>query len=158
MKRHLFAILIGVLLFALLLTGCTSRPKTGITHHWDCGTPVAARFYWDGRSENVPSEELPSDRVAELVSTLDAMEYRTHGFHSDYYWHGVFGIELELDDGTFLDYDGTCLELRSVSILQSSDNETQLHKEFVEMTGGDFWEVMGTFFEAVNETPVLGTW
>jgi hypothetical protein len=86
------------------------------------------------------------------------MEYRTHGFHRDYFWHGQYGIELVLDDGTFLDYDGTCLEQRSVSMLETTGSEFQLHKEYVEVTSCDFWEVMDSFFEVVGESHASTNW
>ena len=154
MKRFLLPLGM-LLLLALLLSACTGGVSTGITHHWDCGAPVSARFYYAGGDEVM---ELPADRLEELVRTLDAMEYKTHGFHSDYFWHGQYGIELVLDDGTYLDYDGTCLEQRSVSMLKATGSETQLHKSYVEVTNCDFWEVMDSFFEIVGESHASTNW
>ena len=144
---------------ALLLTGCFGgREKTNITKYSGCAEPVSARFYYGGYSGEKNIEELPPNQLSALVGDLDAMTYKTHMFHTDYYWAGQFGLELTLADGTFWNYDGTKLELRKVSITESRDNENRIAGAFVEITGGDFWETISKYFDATAEMKPMGTW
>ncbi len=155
MNRKRRAAAAAALALFLLLTGCFGRrERTGLLRRWDCGTPVSARFYVKGGVV----QELPAGMLSELVTELDTMKFKTHGFHTDYYWHGQFGIELTLDDGTFWNYDGTCAELRSVSITESTDNEYKIRKEFIEITDADFWDTMEQFFPEIANTGILGSW
>ena len=155
MKRNRFLALLCAA--ALLLTGCFGgREKTNITRFRDCAEPVSARFYYGGAEKQI--EELPPERLSDLVADLDAMTYKTHGFHTDYYWAGQFGLELTLADGTFWNYDGTKLELRKVSITESRDNENRIAGAFAEITGGDFWETISKYFDATAEMKPMGTW
>ena len=159
MKRAICVLLTGLLLCCLLLSGCFgSREKQDLLGLWKMGTPVSARFYTSFAEKDKQVEELDASRLSELTERLEGMHYKTHGFHTDYYWGGKFGVELTLDDGTFWFYDGTSLQLRSVSILESYENADQLHKSFVEVTDCDFWVVMQEFFSSIDRNMILGGW
>ena len=155
-RRRTLALLCAVL---VLLTGCFGgKDKTNITKYRGCAAPVSARFYYGGNSDEKHIEELPADRLSDLIADLDAMSYKTHFFHTDYFWAGQFGLELTLADGTFWNYDGTELELRRVSITQTRDEANRITGDFVEITEGDYWETISKYFESAAEMEPMGTW
>ena len=149
---------IAVLLAAvLLLSGCFGGTvKTGLLSRWDCGTPLAARFFslsGDGQRHTL---ELDPSRLEDLTQTLDAMTYKTHGFHTDYFWGGQFGIELDLEDGRIWRYDGTRMELYAAA---PGPEDRPVNSSFVEVTGEDFWETMKDFFPDLDKYRVFSsTW
>ncbi len=138
---------------ALLLTGCFGggRVKTDITKYDGCAVPVSARFYLSGADRTYTVEELPPEKLPELMKALDDLHYKTHGFHTDYFWAGQYGVELTLEDGTFWNYDGTRVEHRSVSITESRDMETRIAGTFTDLVESDFWAALRPFFDTVNQ-------
>ena len=83
----------------LLLSGCFSgRARTGLLHRWTDAEPVAARMYFDGADGTERTQPLPPQQLAELVDMLENMKYRTHAFHTDYFWYRRCGLEIELSD------------------------------------------------------------
>ena len=59
---------------------------------------------------------------------------------------------MELEDGTYLTYDGTCLRLLSVPIGDEYPNrEDRLESEFVYVVNYDFWEAVGDYFPSIEE-------
>ena len=159
MKRRIHVLLAGMLICCLLLTGCFGgRERQDLLSVYKMGTPVSARFYTSFAEEGKQVEELDSSRLPELTERLQSMHYKTHGFHTDYYWSGKFGVELTLDDGSFWFYDGTSLQLRSASILESNGNETRQSSTFVEVTDCDFWAVMQEFFPSIDRNMIMGSW
>ena len=157
-KLRLPALLLAL---TLLLTGCFGSTSTGLLKHWECGKVTAARFYtyFNENGEGPLVEELPADRLEELAETLDSMKYKYHLGHTDYYWGGKFGIELELEDGTYWRYDGTHLERSKVPFQdQDKTDERPMRSSFVEVVECDFWKIMEDFFPAVKDSPLMGSW
>ena len=145
----------------LLLHGCTFSGTPGwttektLTNYYSDADVVAARFYIrDGLSYRF--EELSSDRISELVEKLDSMELTYHFFHTDYFWGGQYGVELDLSDGTFLTYDGTRLDLRSRSRKDPDDDGTDLQGGFLEVTNCTYWDEMAAFFPSVKDESLRG--
>ena len=147
--------LLGLL---LLLSGCTSGPKTGLVQYMSSANPIAARFYYLDETGTIQAEELISARLPLLTDALDEAEFRVHGFHTDYFWFGTFGVELTLDDGTFWIYDGTQMQLRSVSMLESDENDYMLKSTFAEVTSCDFWGVLCNCFSAARRMVYRSGW
>ena len=111
---------------------------------------TGARFYMDDyASDDMITEELQSDRVQELVEKLESMKLKYHAFHTDYFWGGKYGVELDLDDGTYLRYDGTKLEHYGVSVKNKSTSADMIKGCFLEVTDCEFWEEMSRFFTTV---------
>ncbi len=159
MKRSVCVLLTCVLLLSLTLSGCfKSKEKQGLLSAFKMGKPVSARFYTSFAEEDKQVEELDSSRLGALTETLERFHYKTHFFHTDYYWDGRFGIELSLDDGTFWIYDGTLMKHTTVSILDKQTEPKLLDRDFVEVTDADFWETMREFFPSINPGMLLGSW
>lgn len=113
---------------------------------------VAVRYYYRYAGEN-RVEELDEDRLDEFVDDLDSMELEVGGM-MDYYWGGTFGIEMELEDGTYMTYDGTRLEQLQRSRLDedfSSDDKIYGNSDYVRVMNEDFWEVMEEYFPSIEE-------
>ena len=149
-KRALTVIL-TLLMLLLPLSGCFDSTSTGLLDCWKCGRPVAAVCFIKNSDKDIRLETLPEEQLPALIDLLDSMTYRSRGFHTDYFWHGRFGLELTLDDGTYWFYDGTCMELRSVSILESTANDTIIHKSLTEVTGEGFQGPLSAFFSLASE-------
>ena len=79
------------------------------------------------------------------------MQLKTKAFHTDYFWGGQFGIELSLEDGTYLTYDGTKLEHRRRS--RESGDRDNIESVFAEVTNMKFWEEMDDFFQMAKAIP-----
>lgn len=143
----------------LLLSGCFSgRARTGLLHRWTDAEPVAARMYFDGADGTERTQPLPPQQLAELVDMLENMKYRTHAFHTDYFWYGRCGLEIELSDGTFWIYDGTYAELRSASMTESAERDKKLRGAFVEILDGEYWERVLPFFPEAADAPLFASW
>ncbi len=150
MKRKRILALICVTL--LFLTGCFGKKvRTDITKYDDCAAPVSARFYLGGAGDAEKIEELPPEKLPALIEALDQLSYTTHSCHTDYFWAGQYGVELTLADGTFWNYDGTRVEIRSVSITKSRDEKSRIAGTFTDLVDGDFWGAVRPFFDTVQE-------
>ena len=153
--KHIFALAIA-LAMVLSLTGCIFAERETnkrITTYFGESQVSAARYYTVVGDE-IQTEELDAARVAALVEKLDSMTLKTKTFHTDYYWGGQFGIEMELADGTYITYDGTKLEHRRDA--RPTNNGSNIESVFAEVTNMKFWEEMAEFFPAVKENPMLG--
>ena len=162
-------VLSGILAASLfLLCGCglcfgvmnaagSSTSKKTLTTYYGNSKVIAARYFQSGGGEEMTSEELPAEKLDKLVETLDSMKLKGHLFHTDYYWGGQFGIELDLEDGTYLTYDGTMLEHRSTSILTDKGSGKPITSNFLEVTNCEFWEEMKPFFSTINEN-MISSW
>lgn len=155
-----------ICLSAVLMCGClfsgtssgSSKKKKALTDYYGESTVVAARYYSQGEDVYY-YEELPEDQLPALVEKLDSMEYKYHFFHTDYFWGGQMGIELDLEDGNHITYDGTKIELRSESrVIDGDDPDNDLKSDFLEITNCSFWEEMAPFFPSINPTAVFSTW
>lgn len=160
MKHGKQALIVFLCLTMLLLplSGCFGSTSTGLLSRWKCGRPVAAVCYIRNSDKDIRTETLPAEQLPALIEMLDSMPYKTRGFHTDYFWHGRFGLELTLDDGTYWNYDGTCMELRSVSVLESTANEYRLHSSMTEVPDGGFTEPLRAFFSLASDPSFRDGW
>jgi len=147
-------VLIVVLLGAALLSLFTKHEtdKRIPTFYTDSEI-VAVRYYYGDSIDGYRVEELDEDRIDEFVDDLNSMDLVVGGA-MDYYWDGHFGIEMELDNGTFMTYDGTRLETLRVSRVDEDftvDDELKSKSDFVFVTNYDFWEVMNDYFPSIEE-------
>ncbi len=152
--RKLLTVILVIVSLLILATqaGCFGDESSTLTTYFGDSTVVAARYYVSWDRENYESEELPADRIDDLVEKLDSMKLKKHGFHTDYFWGGVYGIELELEDGNYITYDGTKLELRSASRVQDNNNsENNLRSTFFEVTDCNYWNEMKAFFPSIDD-------
>lgn len=160
MARRIAALLIACL-WAALACGCAScfegsPTDKKLTSYFDRTAVTGALYFSEGADGDVIIEELPPERLAELIAALDSMALTSHGFHADYYWGGRFGIELAYEDGQFMTYDGTKAQLRSVSVKTSTDREYHVRDDFLEVTNADFWDTMRGFFESIDHEMPTG--
>ena len=146
------SILILILTELLTLTGClfSRSPSNGKTlaNYFEESAVVAARYYCKESDGSYFVEELPEDRLKEFISAIESIDFSTYRFHTDYYWDGRFGIELELENGNFVTFDGTKLSLRSASRL-SEESET-VRSVFAEVKDLDFLKEMARFFPSIE--------
>ncbi len=162
MTRKITAIIL-VCLSALLFCGCITKLFEGsetsekLPDYYDSSEIVGALFYIRTGEGEYAIEELPAERLKELVAALASMQLKYHALHSDYHWGGRFGIELAYEDGNFMTFDGTKAELRSVSMKESSSSEYKLRSSFLEVTDCEFWEVMQGFFTSID-TETVWSW
>lgn len=123
--------------------------KTIPTFYTDSEIVSVRYYYWE--SDGYRFEELDEDLLDDFVDDLDSMEIE-YGGAMDYYWGGSFGIEMELEDGTYLTYDGTELDHRSSAVgdkhITSADSKQD---DFVYVMDCDFWEVMKDYFPSIEE-------
>ena len=123
---------------------------------------ISARFYDRDRETEDGSqfffEELDASKTQDLVDKLDSMELTYHSFHTDYFWGDHFGIELALEDGTYLTYDGTLLEHSKVTIDTPYDSSNRIKNRFLEVTNCDFWQEMYEFFPSIDLKGVRTGW
>lgn len=149
MKRLLSIFLISIL--AMSLCGCflfeATSTSNKIPTFFSDSEIVSVRYYYH-ESEGYRIEELDEDRLDEFIDELNAMELKSGGAR-DYFWGGSFGVEMTLEDGTYLTYDGTRLELldRPIDDPKSDD----IKGEFVYVTNCEFWDVMRNYFPSINE-------
>ena len=137
-----------------LFLGVVSRHKTDkkIPSFYSDSEIVAVR-YFHRESDGYRIEELDEDRLDDFVDDLYSMKLETGGM-MDYYWGGSFGVEMELEDGTYLTYDGTRLELYQRSRLDedfSYDDRIKNKSEYVYVMNYEFWEVMDEYFPSIEE-------
>ena len=153
-KKHTAAVIVVLMLIAFTFTGCFGgRTRKNLLNYFGESKVQSARIYIISQKDG-QFEELKASRVPELVKKLESMQLKTKAFHTDYFWGGQFGIELSLEDGTYLTYDGTKLEHRRRS--RESGDRDNIESVFAEVTNMKFWEEMAEFFPAVKENPMLG--
>ena len=91
-------------------------------------------------------EVLDEDRLDEFVTDLDSIEIQTGGFanpHSE----GSYIIEMELEDGTYLEYNGLTLEyLRRSRMDDDFAPQDVIESETVRAVDGDFWDFADDYF------------
>lgn len=143
-KKHTAAVIVVLMLIAFTFTGCFGgRTRKNLLNYFGESKVQSARLYLISQKDG-QFEELKSSRVPELVEKLESMQLKTKAFHTDYYWGGQFGIELSLEDGTYLTYDGTKLEHRRRS--RESGDQEKIESVFAEVTNMNFWDEMDAFF------------
>ena len=143
-KKHTAAVIVVLMLIAFTFTGCFGgRTRKNLLNYFGESKVQSARIYIISQKDG-QFEELKASRVPELVKKLESMQLKTKAFHTDYFWGGQFGIELSLEDGTYLTYDGTKLEHRRRS--RESGDRDNIESVFAEVTNMNFWEEMDGFF------------
>ena len=146
----LIAAVLGLALFSMTTMNDTDKKLP--TFYTD-GEIVAVRYYYheDG---DYRVEELDEDRIDELVDDLNSMELETGTIFMDYYWGGQFGIEMEYEDGTYVTYDGTRLEVLTRSRLNEDFTSADVltgKSYYVNVVNEDFWEAMEDYFPSIEE-------
>ncbi len=152
--KKIISITVITMLAAILLCGCcggSSRSDKKLTKYYSDSPVIAASFYLGDEFYELPQDQLPA-----FCEKLDSMELERHVGHVDYYWAYQFGIELSLEDGTFINYDGTKYNLFSTSLRESHDSENKLHGCFLEVTNMDFWAEIREFFPNIPEELYTG--
>ena len=143
-KKHTAAVIVVLMLIAFTFTGCFGgRTRKNLLNYFGESKVQSARIYIISQKDG-QFEELKASRVPELVKKLESMQLKTKAFHTDYFWGGQFGIELSLEDGTYLTYDGTKLEHRRRS--RESGDRDNIESVFAEVTNMNFWDEMDAFF------------
>lgn len=161
MKKAIRITLAALLICAVCAAfcGCLGSYETTkkLTGYYTQSPVKAARYYqkyYENEQDVYRADELDPSLLPALAAKLDEMALTHHGFHTDYYWGGRFGLELEFEDGTFMTYDGTKAEYRSKSMLDGGDaSENRLSSDFLEVTNMSFGEAVGEFFEAAIDKP-----
>ena len=150
-KKHTAAVIVVLMLIAFTFTGCFGgRTRKNLLNYFGESKVQSARIYIISQKDG-QFEELKASRVPELVKKLESMQLKTKAFHTDYFWGGQFGIELSLEDGTYLTYDGTKLEHRRRS--RESGDRDNIESVFAEVTNMKFWEEMDDFFQMAKAIP-----
>ena len=150
-KKHTAAVIVVLMLIAFTFTGCFGgRTRKNLLNYFGESKVQSARIYIISQKDG-QFEELKASRVPELVKKLESMQLKTKAFHTDYFWGGQFGIELTLEDGTYLTYDGTKLEHRRRS--RESGDRDNIESVFAEVTNMKFWEEMDDFFRMAKAIP-----
>ncbi len=147
-------VLIGVLIGAAFMSFTTMHDTDKkLTTYYSVSEVVAVRYYYreDG---DYRVEELDQDKLDEFVDDLNSMDLESGNVFMDYYWGGQFGIEMEYDDGTYVTYDGTRLEVLSRSRLNEDFTSADVlsgQSYYVHVINDDFWEVMEGYFSSIEE-------
>ncbi len=143
-KKRTIPFVLILALTVLSLSGCFGgRTRKNLLNYFGESKVQSARIYIISQKDG-QFEELKASRVPELVKKLESMQLKTKAFHTDYFWGGQFGIELTLEDGTYLTYDGTKLEHRRHS--RESGDRDNIESVFAEVTNMNFWDEMDAFF------------
>ena len=154
-RRNLKNLFIFILAAALLLSlsGCFggATKKNLLNYFGEC--KVRSARYYTINEKDGQFFDLDKQRLPQLVEKLESMKLKTKSFHTDYFWGGRFGIELVLEDGTYLTYDGTKLEHRNRA--RESGVKDNIESVFAEVTNMNFWEEMADFFPMVKNNPMI---
>ena len=126
------------------------RPNTRITLRTD--SKIVAVRYFHREGDGLRFEELGEDKLEDFVASLNSLELETGGI-VDYTGTG-YGIEMELADGTYLIYDGTCLSWHSNKLVDKVPTIEDLidkKDDFVYVMNCEFWDVMKEYFPSIEE-------
>ena len=157
MKR--IAVIILSLTLAFAMCGCfLLKPSSGSRHKLttyfdDNAVVVNARVF--ARDKNGKEEyfikEVEADRLDDLVEEIDKTRLVSHFAHTDYFYKGWYGIELELDDGTYLIYDCTELEHTGTPFDEKESRYDSIEDRYLEDSGKDFWDRIEEYFPGMEE-------
>ncbi len=155
--RRLFVIILTVL-FAVGVCGCdifTSKPSSDkhLTTYFGAGHDVvAARFFvYPPDAEDYVVSYITVDQLDDLIGAMDETPLIKHMGHTDYFYRGEYGIELELDDGTYLTYDGTALSHTRAPFDAEYSSDDTIERAYLEDANKDFWDRMEEFFPELEE-------
>lgn len=163
MKRVTSLIMFVVLAFCLC--GCSYSTDKKIPTYFSDSPIESARFYYflsqdDDYNPTYHYEDLPADKLQDFTETLNSMDLVYHFYHTDYYWKCRMGVEMKLQDGTYLTYDGTKLTLSNspiADVYKKPSSETSINDDFIEVGNMDYWEAMKTFFPSMNDKELYTT-
>ena len=146
----IYAVIIGIVaLFGYLMIWSLSPRETDktLTTFYSDSKVVAVRYYYRGQ-DGYRFEELDEEKLDEFISDLDSMELKTGGMvnmiHS-------YGIEMELDDGTYLIYDCTELEHTGTPFDKKESRYDSIEDRYLEDSGKDFWDRIEEYFPGMEE-------
>lgn len=148
MKR--ITALLASVLAVLCLAGCFGSREKPLTDYFHGGEVLSARYYCRDTDGGYYTEELDPAQIPAMLDRMGSMDVQRYSFHTDYFWGGRFGIELEMEDGTFICYDGTRLIRQSVPMTSQADEVRYYDRVFLEVTNCDFWEAMRDFFPGIR--------
>ena len=155
--RRITAIIMTVML-AFALSGCfllaPSKTKKKLTTYFDDNAKVvSARVFAKGRGrdEEYFIKEVSPDQLDDLVNEINATPLVSHIGHSDYFYKGSYGIELTLDDGTYLIYDCTRLDHTDTPFDQKESRFDSIEDRYLEDSGKDFWNRIEKYFPGMEE-------
>ena len=155
MKR-IAAIILTVLL-AFALSGCflftPSKSSKKLTTYFDEDAKVVgARVFASPKKadEEYYFEEVAPEDLDALVKEIDSTPLTSHFAHTDYFYKGSYGIELTLDDGTYLIYDCTRLDHTSKPFDPENRTFDADEKEFLEDTNEDFWDRIAPYVPGMD--------
>lgn len=158
MKRIAVIILSLTLAFALggcfLLKPSGSGSKRKLTTYFDeNAVVVGARVFAEDRDgeEGYFIKEVQEDRLDELIEEIDRTRLVSHFAHSDYFYKGRYGIELELEDGTYLIYDCTELEHTDTPFDEKESRFDSIEDRYLEDSGKDFWDRIEKYFPGMED-------
>lgn len=133
--------------FMKVLTGYKTD-KT-ITTFYSDSEVVAARYYYHD-ADGIHVEELDEGRLDAYVADIDSMEIVVGGIANPVISGGT-GIEMELEDGTYLTYNGDTLTLASRS--RADDSYTYddiIEDDNIADVNDDFWDIAADYFGIVD--------
>lgn len=146
-------VLVVVLILGLIInTFIRHDTKKNIPTFYSNSEIVSVTYYYR-ESDGYRTERLDDDKLDEFVDELGSMKIETGGL-MDYYWGESFGIEMELEDGTYMIYDGTKLEMFEKSHFDedfSYDDKIRNKSDFVHVADYDFWEFAKEYFPSIEE-------
>ena len=151
--RRFLSLALTVLL-AASLSGCflltPSKPKK-LTTYFSDSEVVSVRYYYMTDEGNYRFEELDEDKIDDFVEELDSIEFSTKSFHTDYFWGGQLGIEMELEDGTYLTCDGTKLMLSGASVDSGRSSDEKIRSTYIDVKNGSYWDYVMDYFPSIEE-------
>ena len=144
-------VLVVVLILGLIInTFSRHDTKKNIPTFYSNSEIVSVVYYYH-EADGYRFEELDEDQLDDFVDDLYSMDIETGGM-MDYYWGNSFGIEMELEDGTYMSYDGTRLELYEKSRMDDDFSyDYRKDSEYVYVVNYDFWDVAKEYFPSIEE-------
>ena len=158
MRRIAAGFMTVVLSFAmcgcfLLKPSKSSRKLT--TYFYENAVVTGARVFSMYYNENKESvyyvQEVSEGRLDDLVEEIDSTRLVSHFAHADYFYKGRYGIELELEDGTYLIYDCTSLDHTDTPFDRREKRFESIEDRFLEDSGKDFWDRIAEYFPGMEE-------
>ncbi len=148
-------------LLAFALGGCFILKPSGssrkLTTYFDenavvVGARVFSQYYdEEDRKTEYYIQEVSPDRLDDLVEEIDSTPLVSHFAHTDYFYKGSYGIELELEDGTYLIYDCTGLDHCETPFDQRKSRFESIEDRYLEDSGKDFWDRIEEYFPGMEE-------
>jgi len=133
-------------LSCLFLSGGDDRSKP-FTKLYSDSEVVAARYYIKNDDGEYEITEMDSARVAAFAAELDGLEYTKHSWHTDYFWQGWYGVELELADGNCIHYDYGEYALTPLPIRDGFDRKKSIKRTYVDVDQKAFHAILEKYID-----------